>query len=203
LGDARLNEPESWDLGLTAAEKAVALSVLSSWDGRHRFIAASLGTKCSAKDWGEEKWTDLLARVSAHYPDLGLLLVGAPDEEALSIRAANRWRGPVLNSCGRLSPRISAALMQHATAFVGHDSGPMHLAAAVEIPCVAVFSARNRPGEWFPAGDRHRVIYHKTECFGCRLNVCVEQKKKCIDSITVDEVLSALKQVMQTGTATI
>jgi heptosyltransferase-3 len=76
--------------------------------------------------------------------------------------------------------------------FIGHDSGPMHLASAVGTPCAAIFSARNLPGQWFPARPGHNVIYHKTDCFGCMLETCIAERKRCIMSITVDEVFDAV-----------
>jgi len=112
-----------------------------------------------------------------------------------SERLAKRWRGPVLNVCGRLSPRESAALIGKAIAFVGHDSGPMHLAASVGTPCVAIFSAQDKPGVWFPFGTRNRVLYHQTDCYGCLLQVCIARKKECIRSITVEQVVNALVEV--------
>jgi ADP-heptose:LPS heptosyltransferase len=72
----------------------------------------------------------------------------------------------------------------------------MHLAAAVQTRCVAVFSARNPPGVWFPYGTQHRVLYRRVDCEGCRLNTCIVQKKKCILSITVDEVLAQVVSVL-------
>ena len=50
-------------------------------------------------------------------------------------------------------------MLHRAVLFLGHDSGPMHLAAAVGTPCVVVFSASNRPGAWYPCGDHHKVFY--------------------------------------------
>jgi ADP-heptose:LPS heptosyltransferase len=70
----------------------------------------------------------------------------------------------------------------------------MHLAASVGTVCVSIFSARNRPGIWFPFGNAHEVIYHKTDCFGCNLEVCTIEKKKCILSISVDEVVAAARR---------
>lgn len=101
------------------------------------------------------------------------------------------WKGQTANLCGALSPRESAALLEKAEVFVGHDSGPMHLASAVGTPCVAIFSARNLPGQWFPVRSGHKIIYHKTDCFGCGLEQCIAEGKKCIFSISVDEVHSA------------
>ena len=73
----------------------------------------------------------------------------------------------------------------------------MHLAAAMGTPCVAVFSARNKPRTWFPYGNNHHVIYHKTECYGCGLEVCKLEAKKCITSITVEEVEEAVQTSLQ------
>jgi ADP-heptose:LPS heptosyltransferase len=70
----------------------------------------------------------------------------------------------------------------------------MHLAASVGTSCVAIFSARNRPGIWFPFGSAHQLIYHQTECFGCNLEVCTIEKKKCISSISIDEVIAAARR---------
>ena len=50
--------------------------------------------------------------------------------------------------------------MEGASLFIGHDSGPMHLAAAVGVPCVAVFGDHNVPKRWHPIGDQHRIIHN-------------------------------------------
>ena len=221
LGDADLNHPASWDLHLSAAEIAAADAAIrehlpnwapsgSVWDrqNRHResAIAVSAGTKVQSKDWGRENWRELLARLAQAHPERVLLLAGAPEESALSDFAASDWiangGGPVVNLCGRLTPRESAAAFARARLFIGHDSGPMHLAAAVGTPCVAIFAARNIPRQWFPYGPAHRILYHRVECAGCGLETCIEQQKKCILSITVDEVLSEIHVVLSTDRAT-
>jgi lipopolysaccharide heptosyltransferase III len=196
LGDARLADPASWDLRLTAAERAKGERVLSVWRGSGHFIACAVGTKRQANDWGTENWAVLLERLSQIHPKCGLVLIGAKEERGLAQSASRNWRGPALNLCGELTVRESAAVMEHAALFLGHDSGPMHVAAAVGVACVAVFSARNEPRIWFPHGAKHRVIYHRTSCHGCGLEVCTEHRKQCISSITPDEVLSAVREVL-------
>ncbi len=124
-----------------------------------RFVAFAPAGKTADKDWGAERWQAVLDRLSQAAPDAGLVLIGAAaDRDRLGVLAAG-WQGPVANLCGRASPRESATAMQGALLFLGVDSGPMHLAAAVGVPCVAVFAARARPGVWFPAGDGHRIHY--------------------------------------------
>lgn len=193
LGNARIDSPEAWDLRLTEAEKARASEALAAGKGR-RLLAVSVGTKVQSKDWGRENWRALLLRLGSGFPSYGLVLTGVKEENDGSEFAAAGWRegagdaSVVINLCGKLSPRESAASFLHADVFVGHDSGPMHLAAAVGTPCVAIFAARNIPRVWFPFGKQHRVLYHEVNCMGCGLETCIVEEKKCLTSITVEEV---------------
>jgi heptosyltransferase-3 len=199
LGDAHLETPASWDLHLTPAEDARARQVLSPADG-HPLIAVSVGTKVQSKDWGRDNWRTLLNWLAASYPDHALALCGALEESDASEFAAKGWRekssAPIVNLCGLLTPRESAAVFARARVFVGHDSGPMHLAAAVQTPCVAIFAARNKPRVWFPYGKQHRVLYHQTDCWGCGLETCTVERKKCLTSITVDEVATEVRALL-------
>ncbi len=199
LGDAHLDDPASWDLRLTPAERARAAEVLAPLAGAPSF-AVSFGTKNQSNDWEPRNWHALLARLAELYPEHGLALCGAPVETELSEAAAAVWRRhshrPALNLCGALSPRESAAVFERASVFLGHDSGPMHLAAAVQTPCVGLYGSRNFAGIWFPYGRKHRVLYHHVDCEGCRLQTCIVEQKKCVLSITVDEVLTAVAQVI-------
>jgi ADP-heptose:LPS heptosyltransferase len=133
--------------------------------------------------------------MAREFPEHALVLIGAKEDRRASDEIAAKWRGRVLNLSGELSPRESAAVIQQADLFLGPDSGPMHLAASVGTTCIVVFSARSRPGIWFPFGASHEVIYHQTDCYGCRLDVCVVEKKRCILSISVDEVVDAAKRI--------
>jgi ADP-heptose:LPS heptosyltransferase len=192
----RLSDPASWELHLSAAEHESAARAMGEEALGVESIAVSVGTKVQAKDWGRENWRALLGRMATEFPGRALLLAGAAEESEASEFAAEGWRanggGVVVNLCGRLTPRESAAAIARARMFVGHDSGPMHLAAAVGTPVVAIFAARNIPRQWFPFGKQHRVVYHRVECWGCGLETCLEQQKKCLMSITVEEVMNVV-----------
>lgn len=202
LGEPRLDEAASWDLHLTPAERAKAAEVLAPV-GERPLIAVSFGTKNQSNEWETPNWRALLGRLAGLYPEYALVVCGAAVEAELSEAAIEGWRaagnGPVLNLCGRLTPRESAAVFARARVFLGHDSGPTHLAAAAGTPVVAVYGSRNLPGIWFPYGERHRVLYHLVECAGCRLQTCVVERKRCILSITVEEVLERVRQVLPVG----
>jgi ADP-heptose:LPS heptosyltransferase len=159
LGPIDLDDPEMWNLRLQPDELRNAQNALAPLRGRD-FIAMSLGGKVEAKDWGDDNWARLLRLMAGRYPNLALVFIGSADESPRAAALALQWPGPVVNLCGRLAPRESAAAMQNAELFVGHDSGPMHLAAAVGIPCVAMFGPVNMPKWWHPMGPRHHVIHN-------------------------------------------
>jgi ADP-heptose:LPS heptosyltransferase len=196
LGEAHAGDRANWDLQLTVAERQGGAAALGPLAGQP-LIVCGPATKMQAKDWGRENWRVLLARLHAKYPDHGLALVGAREDVEVSDCAAEGWSGPKANLCGRLSPRETAAVLEHADVFLGPDSGPMHLAASVGVPCVIAFSAHGLPGVWYPFGQQHEIIYHQPECFGCGLETCIVMEKKCLRSVTVDEMERAAGRVLK------
>jgi len=196
LGNADAHDLHNWDLLLTDAETHKASELLAPL-GNSPFLACGPGTKMQSKDWGQEKWRDLLEKLSAELPQHALVMIGAKEERAISDVAAARWKGPIINLCGALSPRESAAVIRCADLFLGPDSGPMHLAAAYGVPCAIPFSSIDHRGSWFPIGAGHRPIYHPVACRHCMLNICIEKKKICINSISVDEMFEAALQAMR------
>ncbi|HEX4022546.1 MAG TPA: glycosyltransferase family 9 protein [Acidobacteriaceae bacterium] len=195
LGSIHLQDAANWDLRLTPKEHTRAAEALLPL-GNRPLLACSVGTKVQAKDWGGDNWHAVLQVLAQKLPNHGLVLLGAPEERAVSDAAAMDWQGRMLNLCGSLTPRESAAVLARAQLFLGHDSGPMHLAAAVQTRCIAVFAARNRPVVWFPCGTSHEILYHRTDCWGCGLETCIEQRKKCLTAITPAAVLAVTQRVL-------
>ncbi|MBT3989001.1 MAG: glycosyltransferase family 9 protein [Rhodospirillaceae bacterium] len=151
--------PNTIELSFSEAEKNQALTLISEAFNSVPFVAFSIGGKLPDKDWGNNNWSVVLKALSNAQPNLGLLLIGAEDEAERTQGLSQEWQGPVLNLCGKTNPRISTLVMENAKFFLGHDSGPMHLAALIGTPCVALFSARAKPGVWFPFGDNHSIFY--------------------------------------------
>lgn len=191
-----LDKDEWWDLRLSCQERAEATTLLKHQGIGRKYIAACAGTRVDTKDWGEVNWLELLERLSLHGLGLDLVMLGSEEEREQANRCLSRWSGGSANLCGVASPRVAASVIEGAVLYIGHDSGPMHLAAAVGTPCVAIFSARNLPGQWFPRGRFNEILYHKTPCFGCQLELCSKHQKKCILSISVDEVVGAVRRCL-------
>jgi ADP-heptose:LPS heptosyltransferase len=202
LGHVDIDDLRNWDLRLTDAEVSRASVALASV-GDNPMIACGPGTKMQAKDWGRERWRELLTKLGGIFPRHALVLIGAMEDAVVSEYAAGGWTGTVVNLCGKLTPRESAAVLRKAELFLGPDSGPMHMAAAYGVPCAVPFASVDRRGRWFPIGKHHQLIYHDVECSNCRLQECIEKKKICINSIGVDEMLqaalNAIRQKQTTG----
>ena len=201
LGDAKVDEEASWSPGLTEAEREEGARLIVAM-GRVKFFAFSLGTKAQSNQWGVERWQELLSQVAGEWPGCGLAVLGAADEREVSETVAEVWHsvagaGPALNLCGMAKPRVSAAVMERAVMFLGHDSGTAHMAASVGTPVLGIYSARMRPGEWVPHGKHVRVVLHWVECGGCLLETCIVQGKKCILSIGVEEALAAVREQLR------
>jgi len=174
-----LNDPHYWDLRLSAAEQAAGRAITTPLHGAP-FIAINMGGKAAEKDWGVDNWTQLINGLRADFGTYGLLFVGAAEDGPRADALAAHWPGPVVNACGKLSPRESGAAMAGAAAFAGHDSGPLHLASAMNVPCVALYGNYNRPAKWHPFGSHHRIIHNMAG----------------VSAITVADVDTALRDVL-------
>jgi ADP-heptose:LPS heptosyltransferase len=158
LGLVELENAASWDLRLTERERRRAGDVLAAL-GPTPFIAVNMGGKVADKDWGQQNWLDLVEKLAPELSTYALVIVGAMEDSSRANAVLALWHSARANVCGVLSPRETAALLAKAALFIGHDSGPLHLAAAMQAPCVGLFGGYNKPRKWHPYGARHRVLH--------------------------------------------
>ncbi len=181
LGKIDIADACNRDMQLTQEEQASVEPYVASWMREKPFFVCSVGTKVLVKDWGQENWLRLMEKMHEAFPDWGMVFIGVMSESDRSCEALAKWQGPAINLCGKLSVRQSAVLLQKAALFIGHDSGPMHLAAAQNVPCVALFGLHNKPGVWFAYGENHEIIY---------------AGQKGVLSIKVEDVMSAINRAL-------
>jgi heptosyltransferase-3 len=157
------------------------------------WVAVCPGAKVSSKLWPLERYADvveLLIRNRGVVP----VIVGGPEDRETGHKLLAGWKTG-LCAAGELTVRESAALMADARFYLGNDTGAMHLAAAMGVPCVALFSARDWPGKWEPYGAGHRVHRFAVPCAGCKLAVC-DKGLVCLRSISVEAVYDSCVAVL-------
>ena len=152
-------------------------------------IGVAPGSGRSATTWPADRFAALGQALLRQFRNIVLLAIGGSSERPLCHELCAAWGPRSHNLAGRLSVFGSASVLSQCATFIGNDSGPTHLAAMVGIPCVAIFSARNAPGQWEPLGEHHVVIEDRPACAGCMLDECVDQQKKCLTRIETGRVL--------------
>ena len=186
----------SLDLRLGAVEAAAVARWQATLppDGGRLWLGVGPGSKMPAKRWPLERFGEVVKRLMAQHDIWPVVFGGREDRESGDRLLAGWGRG--YNAAGALSVRASAAALQQCALYLGNDTGTMHLAAAAGTPCVAVFSARDWPGAWYPYGVAQRVFRTALDCEGCYLVECVERKNECLNRISVEQVLAGCESLL-------
>lgn len=150
------------------------------------FVAVSPGALWETKLWEDGKFARLCDRMVEEL-GVGVVLTGGGRKELEGIR--RRMQRRAVNLGGATTLRELAWLYRLAALLVTTDSGPMHLAAAMGTPVVALFGPTD-PARTGPYGEGHIVIRRGIYCSPCFLKHC--DSLRCMKEITVGEVFSAV-----------
>ncbi len=159
-------------------------------------VVLHVGAGTAAKQWPTEHWRELLGRLVV---ELGVevILVGGRGDRIIAREVLGERPWPnVADWTGRLSVMELAALLQRADVFVGADSGPAHLAAAVSTPVVVLFSGTNNARQWQPHGGQVAVVRHPVECSPCHRERCPMAGHPCLDGVRPDRVLAEIRRAL-------
>jgi predicted lipopolysaccharide heptosyltransferase III len=147
------------------------------------------GARYWFKAWPVDRFAELADRLAEAFDCQ--ILVGGDQRDcklAESIRAKARSSPLVL--AGRANLLHYAAIIKRCDLFVSNDNGPMHMAAALGTPVVALFGPSN-PQEWGPCGEKVQVLYKGLDCRRCFHPTCERGEESCMKQISVEEVFVA------------
>jgi len=122
-------------------------------------------------------------------------LVGSEPEQKVAEEVIQASQKKFVSFVGKTTLRELAALMMQCRIFVGNDAGPMHMAATVGCPVVALFGPTD-PAVWGPRGKLCHTIYKGLDCRECFYPGCQKGEMSCMKRISVDEVLQAVKPLL-------
>ena len=169
---------------------------------RRRFILLHPGSRWLFKSWTPERYAALIERIASD--GWRIVVTGAPDARERALVSAMleplspAARSSVTDLCGALELRELAALIGEARAFVGVDSAPMHIAAAMQTPVVALFGPSGEI-EWGPWRVAHRIVVSTEHpCRPCGIDGCGGGKlSECLTVLPPERVHSALGEVLR------
>ncbi len=182
-------------LHITAEEKSSAKKLLADYGigSEHTVIGINPGAAFgSAKCWPEDRFKALTAKLLTH-PEIRIVYFGDNVSKPLVDSITTHFDSRVVNLAGKTSLRTFTTLLAVCDLLVTNDSGPMHVAAALSTPLVAIFGSTNEIKTGPYGGGT--VIHKHTLCSPCYLRECPIDFR-CMTSISVDDVFTAIQTTL-------
>ena len=185
-----------YQLPISAGHRQQAAMLMAQYqiDAQAPFVAINPMAKWETKLWDQQKF----GRVADHIQTvfgLPVVFTGGSEDRAYIDDVMAHMRTKGANLAGRTDLLTLAALLQRALLMITTDTGPMHMAAAVGTPTVALFGP-TAPWRTGPYGKGHRIVRSVRPCCPCFKRHCAEQCA-CMADISVEQVLKAACDLLQ------
>ncbi len=167
----------------------------SSLDNARPLVGLHVGARPPARRWMPERFAvvgDTLAREHAAQ----IVVTAGPGEEELAQRVVDAMRYPALNLAGKTTVGSLAALIRRCDVFISNDTGPAHLAVAVDTPSVTIFGPADRR-RWAPLDQRrHPIAFQPVECSPCPHWECPIDHR-CLRRIEPEQVIALATRLIR------
>ncbi len=195
-----INElPECADIRLGGVDRAAA-DGRRGWKSRNLpegpWIGVSPGAAYgTAKRWIPERFAAAAAELSRRL-DANIVIFGSPAEAELAESIASQAGSRAHSLAGKTSLSEFIELASTCSVYLTNDSGPMHVAAALGLPTVAIFGATDHVATG-PSASWAKVLRHEVECSPCMLRECPIDHP-CMTGVSVDDVVTEALALLDT-----
>jgi predicted lipopolysaccharide heptosyltransferase III len=176
-----------------AEQIAAALDIPGVKGGGRKILLIHPGSGWPFKRWRTERFAALADRMSEDH-QMQVVLTEGPGEHLVEDITSRMSRRPLV--LRNLGIQALGALIARADLFICHDSGPMHMASALNVPTVALFGP-SKVVNWKPRSADAAVVRAKLPCCPCRQKACERPEDPCMDTISVPEVLEAAGRLLR------
>ncbi|MDE0466694.1 MAG: lipopolysaccharide heptosyltransferase II [Candidatus Poribacteria bacterium] len=160
-------------------------------DRKRLLIAIHPGSPIELKRWLPERYAELADWLIAQ-KGAQILFVGVKDEIQIITNIQARMQGESINIAGKTTLTELASILRKCNIFIGNDSGPMHLAAAVGIHTIGLYGPGD-PTRFGPVGAKCQTIRRKLDCPPCSGTTCRFVEEGCMSKIQVTDVIQTLE----------
>jgi heptosyltransferase-2 len=185
----------SIEITASEEERAQAAKLLASEGipSDRRFLVLNPGAAYgSAKRWGEDGFAAAGDALAAEL-DIDVAIIGSETERSIAEAIQKKMRSRVAVLNGRTSLETLIGVVASASLVLTNDSGPMHIAAALGVPTVAIFGATDDVVTG-PIGSRTRVVREPVDCSPCMLRECPIDHR-CMTRVSPESVCDAAREV--------
>ena len=178
----------------------VAAAILEKWHPSHgRWVAVLPGARWENKRWPIGHFVEAVRRCAANFPDTRFAILGSGSERALGEELARAAPQRCLNLAGGASLLEMIEWIRLCDVTLSNDTGPMHVAAALGKPVVALFGP-TEPRRTGPYGQVERALRYPVPCAPCMKSECrVDDRLVCLRSITPQVVAERVGQLLGDG----
>jgi ADP-heptose:LPS heptosyltransferase/GT2 family glycosyltransferase len=192
---ARAPEDTRHAARLTLARLAPELAA----DPEQPLVCLHTGAGAINKQWPAASFAGLIDLLAGE-AGASILIIGGPDEAAFAqgvVRQARRGAA-VASLVGKTGLRDLPAVLRAADLYVGNDSGPKHMAAALGVPTIGIHSGSVDAGEWGAMGENALTIRRDMTCSPCYLAHAADCHRglACLDGIRVGDVFRACLRLL-------
>lgn len=158
-------------------------------------VAIGTGANHPLRRWSLSSWKEVIGRLICDH-SMQIVLTGTKDESSDADKLCEELGSRVISLCGQTNPGQLAAVIDKCDLFIGLDSGPLHLAALLNKPCIGLYFAMASAWETAPYTDRALTLEADLDCHPCSENsTCTNPV--CHNVITVSSVLNAVEHLLE------
>ncbi|MCK4590291.1 MAG: lipopolysaccharide heptosyltransferase II [Candidatus Latescibacteria bacterium] len=166
----------------------------------HRLVAIAPGSVWPTKCWLPERFTEVARLLFKKFGTMTVLIGGVADRQLCQQIAKALPSGVGAVAAGQMSLRQSAALLERCTLLLSNDSAPVHLAAAMKTPVVAIFGPTVPAFGFAPWGEGNTVVQKQLKCRPCGIHgggKCPRGHFQCMKGISPEQVFREICRILQ------
>ena len=180
----------------------IAAAIKSKWQtAGARWIAIQPGARWPNKRWPAQNFAELVHLLAGSFPDMRFTILGNDDDKPLGEVISRAEPARCLNLCGRISLPEMVEWLRLSELMITNDTGPMHVAAALGTPLIALFGP-TEPRRTGPYGQLENVLQINLPCSPCMKSYCAYEKpNECLKAISSAVVFERVQRKLLSSPA--
>lgn len=158
-----------------------------------KFAILHVGANKLLRKWPLDRFANLAAHLK-NQNGFDIIFVGDKADLKDIESVTSKIEFKTYSVAGNFSWTSFAALAKKAGLFVGNESGPLHVAAAMQIPLIGLFGP-GEPEVFYPFGEKSTFVHHVLPCNPCNQLNCVHPQNTCMQRINLNEVIVKIKSL--------